>query len=161
MLYLVMLLMLQAAPSKRECVTEGGYFRDVDRSCLAREGQNETHRLLLKALAKAERELSMAIDFQQAYNDENSTVRRDRYNVRIAELEALRDATARRPAQVFQQEIDRLTGARDIEDSTEEFDPDVPGSKDSLRTTAGKLEPVISALTLGIVELKSELDASF
>lgn len=156
-----MLLMLQAAPSKRECVIEGGYFRDVDQSCLVRDDQNETHRMLLKALADAEQELAVAIGFQQAYNDTNAAARRDRYNARIAELEALRDVSSRRPRQVYQTEIDRLTAIRDLEDSTEEFDPKIPDSKDSLRTKAGKMESVISALTQDIVELKTELNASF
>jgi len=161
MLYLVMLLMLQGSPRQEECEAEGGYFREAGQACLARDDQNEDQRLLLKALAEAERELAVASQFQQAYNNANALARLNRYNARISDLGALRDASSGRPAQVYQKEIDRFTRLRNIDDSTEEFDPNVPGSKDSLRTKAGKLEPVIVQLQQDIVELKRELDASF
>ena len=161
MLYLAMILMLQGSPDRAECEENGGYFKNAGQSCLDDGDMDAAQTLLFKALRLAERQLVGSLRNQADFTPAAAAVRKAEFDALIAALEAKRDATDGAPAQVYQDQIDHLTERRDRLDSTEEFDPDVPGSKDSERTKAGKLGPVISQLQLDIINLKRDLNDSF
>ncbi len=159
MLSLLLVLMLQG-PVQAECEEAGGYFKNAGQVCLAREDFNAHQFLLFTALRDSEQKLAQALLTQQEFTGVSVATRRDNFNSLIAALETKRDATSGRPAEVYQERIDRLTSERDRLHSTEVFDPLVPFSKDSVRTKVGRLGPVIVQLTQDIIDLKRDLDAS-
>jgi len=108
--------------------------------------------LLFKALRSAERALVGALNAQASFTPVAVADRKAKFDALIAALEAKRDATNGAPAQVYQDQIDRLTKRRDRLDSAE------PGSQ---RDKASKLGPVISQLRQDISELKRDLNNSF
>jgi len=151
MLSLILALMLQGPPTQTECEADGGYFKDAGQVCLERDDMNEDQVLLLRTLCKYEQDLAQALHTQQEFDAGSVVARKAAFDSRIAELVVERDATSGMPAQMYQDQIDRLTKRRDQLDST------APGSP---RDLASQLGPVITQLNLDISELKTDLDAS-
>ncbi len=149
----------QEQTPQEACEAEEGYWKETPGACLSRIDMDADQMLIFRALKKTEQEKAQAVHTQQEFNQASVDARKANFDARIAALVVKRDAASGRPAEVYQEQIDKLTARRDWLDS-DVPDPSSDSNNDPPRVKASQLGPVISQLSQEIGELKAELDAS-